>query len=77
MSKEDNDLYIYKKDNEILIIIQTLKSKNSKSILNKNHNIMPCKDRNQQFHDYLNNFFYVLKISDSFEIVNSKEIITK
>jgi hypothetical protein len=38
---------------------------------------MQCKDRNQQFYDYLNNFFYVLKISDNFEIVNSKDIITK
>ena len=38
---------------------------------------MQCKDRNQQFYDYLNNFFYVLKISDSFEIVNSKDNITK
>ena len=38
---------------------------------------MQCKDRNQQFYDYLNNFFYVLKISDNFEILNSKDIITK
>ena len=38
---------------------------------------MQYKDRNQQFYDYLNNFFYVLKISDNFEILNSKDIITK
>ena len=77
MSQKVNDLFIYQKNNQILNIVQTLQSKNSKSLLNKNHNIMQCKDRNQQFYDYLINFFYVLKISDSFEIIKTQDIITK
>jgi hypothetical protein len=38
---------------------------------------MHCKEQSRTFHEYLKSFFSVLKISEDFEIIKAKDIITK
>jgi hypothetical protein len=38
---------------------------------------MRCKEQSRKFHEYLKGFFSVLKISEDFEIIKAKDVITK
>jgi len=70
-------IYFKIKENDIFLIVQRLRNSNSQNLIHEDFKLMNSAQLNRSFSKYLNRFYYLTKLDNEYDLINSNAIVKK